>query len=65
VDSIAPFAESQARNGFVLFNRAANCVPPLVINLGNWPAETFVVDPDLQFVAADSSQFLKWNFTLT
>jgi hypothetical protein len=61
VDSIAPFADSQARNAFVLFNCATNRIPPVVINLGNWPAIGLSVDPNLQFVAADFAQLLKWN----
>src|SRR6267378_8219654 len=64
VDSIAPFADSQARNAFVLFNRATDRVPPLVVNLGNSPAKGLFVDPNLQFVAADFPKLLKWNFAL-
>jgi hypothetical protein len=64
VDSIAPFADSQARNAFVLFNCAPDRVPPLVVNLGNSPTKGLFVGPDLQFVVADLSQLLKWNITL-
>jgi hypothetical protein len=65
VDSIAPFANSQARNAFVLINRAMDRVPPVVVNLGNSPPKELFIDPNLQFVGADFSQLLKWNVTLT
>src|ERR1051325_5856514 len=64
VDSIAPFATSQARNAFVLSNSPTNRVPPLVVNLGGWPAKRLVVYPNLQCVAADFSKLLKWNAML-
>jgi hypothetical protein len=61
---MAPFADSQARNAFVLFNCATDRIPPLVVNRGNSPAKGLFVDPNLQFVAADFAQLLKWNVTL-
>src|SRR4030095_10890666 len=65
VDSIAPFADSQARNAFVLFNCAPDRIPPLVVNPGNSPAKDLFVDTDLQFVTADFAQLLTWNVMLT
>src|SRR4029453_16622592 len=64
VDSIAPFADSQARNAFVLVNCATDRIPPVVVNLGNSPPEGLFVDPNLQFVAADFAKLLKGNVTL-
>src|SRR5262245_64526824 len=59
VDSIAPFATSQARNAFVLSNRAADRVPPFVVNLGNRPPKSLVGDPNLQCVTGNFTDFLK------
>src|SRR5580765_6977950 len=64
MDSIAPFADSQARNAFVLFNCATNRVPPLVVNLGNSPAKGLFVTTTSQFAAAHFPKLLKWNFAL-
>src|SRR5205823_2098622 len=61
VDSIAPFADSQARNAFVLFNCPTDRIPPLIVNLGNSPPKGLLVDPNLEFVAAHFAQLLKWN----
>jgi hypothetical protein len=59
VDSIAPFATSQARNVFVLFYCAPDRIPPLVVNLCDSPTKGLFVDPNLQFVTADLSKLLK------
>src|SRR5262245_54684758 len=65
VDSIAPFATSQARNAFVLFNCSTDRVPPFVVNLRNWPPKALFVDPNLKFFVANLPELLKWNVALT
>jgi hypothetical protein len=44
-----------------LADGAPDRVPPLVVNLGNPPSKGLVVDPNLQLVATDVSELLKWN----
>ena len=47
-----------------MFNCTTDRIPPIVVNLGNAPAIRLFVDPNLQFVAANFAQLLKWNVTL-
>src|SRR6266496_3165024 len=56
---------SQARNALLFFNRTTNCIPPIVVKIGNWPAKSFFVYPDTKFSRVDFSQLFKGNIGRT